>query len=183
MTALRSSSPTNPSAWQALREYLVDAYSNQEMRLLLERTLLAEAGSRLPDERVSSQEYAVTLCALIQRHSRIPGPDFWRRLAADRPLRQQEIAKLRTFFYGIVNEPVQPVAPLAAMGRSGRRFTVPWVLTACVVTLIGLVACYCAVTTVQKKVMCRDGTPSPTCSERHSGCCSNHGGLAPLDGE
>lgn len=183
MTAPRSSSPTNPSAWQALREYLVDAYSNQEMRLLLELTLLAEAGSRLPDERVSSQEYAVTLCALIQRHSRIPGPDFWRRLASDRPLRQQEIAKLRTFFYGVASDPGQPLAPLVAMGRAGRRFTAAWILSACVITFIGLVASYCAVTRMPKRVMCSDGTSSPTCFERGPGCCSNHGGLAPLDGE
>lgn len=179
MTARRTTSPTNPSAWQALREFLVDAYSNQEMRLLLEFTLLAEAGSRLPDERVSPQEFAANLCALIQRHSGHPVPEFWRQLAADRPLRAAEIAKLKQFFTGVL-EPPRPT-PAAALPRTAaQRLTAPRLVTAALIVSLGSATTYCALAGQKPRanVVCRDGTPSPTCDERRPGCCSNHGGVA-----
>ena len=30
--------------------------------------------------------------------------------------------------------------------------------------------------TVNANIMCNDGTESPTCTDCHRGCCSNHGG-------
>jgi hypothetical protein len=179
MTMHHSSSPTNPTAWQALREYLVDAYSNSEMRQLIELTIVAEAGTQLPDERVSSQEYAATLCGLIQRHSRVPGPEFWQQLVADRPRRQQEIAKLRAFFHGLADEPRLPAAPPLAPRAAPWRHHALRAVVACLLSALGATA-YCTVTSPPKtKVICRDGTQSPTCDEPRAGCCSGHGGLAP----
>ncbi|MFZ6180265.1 hypothetical protein [Nannocystis pusilla] len=182
MTSPRSSPTTNASAWQALRDYLAEAYSNQDMRLLLELTLLAEAGSRLPDERVSPQEYANTLCGLIQRHSGYPLPEFWKQLADDRPLRAPEIYKLRAIFEAAMAASGRPPPPPPKPARRG-QFTVPPLLTAALITAIGVAGTYCALARTANPdlgkpgIECNDGTPSPTCTEPRGGCCSRHGGI------
>lgn len=182
MTSPRSSSTTNASAWLALRDYLADAYNNQDMRLLLELTLLAEAGSRLPDERVSPHEFAHNLCSLIQRHSGYPVPEFWKQLADDRPLRAPEVYKLRTIFEAAMAASGRPPPPPPKPPRR-RPFTAPPLLTAALITAIGAGTAYCAATRngdsliPKSTILCNDGTPSPTCTEPDSGCCAHHGGI------
>ncbi|PCC71558.1 hypothetical protein SAMN02745121_01103 [Nannocystis exedens] len=180
MTTPRSSPTTNAGAWQALRDYLIDAYSNQEMRTLVELTLLAEAGTRLPDERVPAHEYAATLCMLIQRHSGCPVPEFWRQLLADRPWRRPEIDKLQTIFDAAMaasgRPPPQPPRPVRRW-----QFTVPPLLGAALITALGAAGTYCALARDKPKIECNDGTRSPTCTELGPGCCSRHGGVKAVE--
>lgn len=185
MTTPRSSPTTNASAWQALRDYLAEAYSNQDMRLLLELTLLAEAGSKLPDERVSPQEYANTLCGLIQRHSGYPLPEFWKQLADDRPLRAPEIYKLRAIFEAAIAASGRP-PPSPPKPAQRRQFTAPPLLTAALITAIGAGTAYCALARTDNPdlgkpgIECNDGWRSG-CTESRSGCCSTHGGIKRVD--
>ncbi|MCY0988721.1 hypothetical protein OV203_16420 [Nannocystis sp. ILAH1] len=176
MTTPRSSPTTNAGAWQALRDYLIDAYNNQEMRTLVELTLLAEAGTKLPDERVPAQEYAANLCTLIQRHSGCPVPEFWKQLTNDRPWRQPEIDKLQSIFDAAMAASGRPPPAPPRPVRRG-HFTVPPLLTAALITAIGVAGSYCALTGIKPKIECNDGTLSPTCTESGSGCCSRHGGI------
>jgi len=174
MTSPRTPSSTNASAWHALREYLVDAYSNHEMRVLIELTLLGTARNLLPDERVSAQEYAATLCALIQRHSGGPVQEFWAQLVNDRPLRAPEIDKLRSIFKAamIATGRALPTSRLGPQPRLRR----PQLLGAALFTVLGGFTAYCAAVRPRPKIECRDGTISPTCEEPAPGCCSHHGG-------
>lgn len=180
MTQRRASPTFDPAPWHRLREFLTDAYSNAEMRTLAERTLLAQGGALLPDERVSPQEYATTLCGLIQRHSGSPRPDFWRQLAEDRPFRRREIGRLQGFFIG---EPGGEVGARSGyIDRGGREGGRPWprYLAAVVVSLTVGAATYCASAPDSQrstKIMCNDGTRSPNCDRVRSGCCSGHGGV------
>ncbi len=174
----RARPTTDPSPWHGLREYLADAYSNAEMRTLLERSLLAQGGSLLPDERVPVQEYATTLCYLLQRHAGVPSPDFWCQLSQDRPLRQREVGKLRLMFLagardGAHATPRHTHPP----GEPGWR-TAPKLVLALLVSLAVSVATYCA-SAPKPKLRCNDGTPSPTCVQGGDprGCCSGHDGV------
>lgn len=186
MSTPRSSPTTNAGAWRALRDYLVDAYNNQEMRTLVELTLLAEAGTKLPDERVSAQEYAANLCTLIQRHSGCPVPEFWEQLTNDRPWRQPEIDKLQSIFDAAMAASGRPPpAPPKPVRRW--QLTAPPLLTAALITAIGVAGTYCALARTddpdlgKPKIECNDGTLSPSCTESRSGCCSTHGGIKRVD--
>lgn len=172
MTSPRTPSTVNATAWHALREYLVDAYSNQEMRILLELTLLGTARNMLPDERVSTQEYAATLCALMQRHSGGPVQEFWSQLVTDRPLRTPEIDKLRSIFKAAMIATGRTLPTSPRQHRSRR----PQIVGAAFVTVLGACTAYCAAVRPRPKIECRDGTISPTCEEPAAGCCSHHGG-------
>ena len=151
------------------------------MRTLAERSLLAEGGTLLPDERVSPQEYATTLCGLIQRRSGVPRPDFWRQLAHDRPLRQREICRLQGLFCGGLREELggrpRYIDPERGEGWRPR----PRLLAAVLVSLAVGAATYCASAPDSPrptKIVCKDGTQSPTCDRVRPGCCSGHGGVA-----
>lgn len=149
--------------------------------MLMEITLLAEAGSRLPDERVPAQEYATTLCALIQRHSGAPSPEFWVQLICDRPLRQREIDRLKGAFEGVIREPPGAPPPRGGPTRRWRSRLAHPGLIAVILVALGAATTYCgSIPTAPKPpVECRDGTPSPTCDEADRGCCSHHGGIRP----
>ncbi len=177
-----TSPPLDPAPWYALREYLVQAYANSEMRALAERSLLAEAGARLPDERVPAEEYAATLCGLIQRHWGVPSPDFWRRLADDRPSRQREIAGLRQVFLELERNRSAAASRRASAELGARpRWSPARFIAAAVVSLGVVLASYCASAPGSSRsrdtIQCKDGTRSPTCYEVREGCCSNHGGV------
>lgn len=177
MTARRSSPTVTPSPWHALREYLIEAYSNAEMRVLVEVSLLAEAGSRLPDERVSPQEYAHTLCTLIQRHSGVPTPEFWRQLVNDRPQRQRRIAAIKAAFAGAASDAAVSAARDLRHDAAWWRFAPPR-LVAALLLLTAVVSAYCVSVPKPSRstIQCRDGTYSATCTESRPGCCSHHGG-------
>lgn len=181
MNARRSSAMNEPSPWYALHEYLVVAYSNPEMRRLVEISLLPEAGHRLPDERVPAQEYASALCTLIQRHSSVPSPEFWRRLLDDRPMRRSQIVKLRSAF----STHACARAPVHSDDRGGWWRKTAQALAIASIVGLGSTAVYCAnappsapaPAPAKQKVECNDGTFSPTCDEPRPGCCSSHGGV------
>ncbi len=191
---VRRINAADAAPWYALREYLVEAYSNPEMRALVELSLIAEAASRLPDERVPAHEYAAMLCTLIQRHSGVPSAEFWRQLATDRPLRQREIGRIRSAFSGSIREAAElQYTQRPAAGRRWGAVMQPILGIGGAFASVMVVSMVCTAQTPKSttdttppvleksehRIMCVDGTRSKNCSKVGPGCCSGHEGVAP----